>query len=116
MSGCHVTDHQMRLYMSLRQTNPTAIAAAKASISRATGYRIEDDPRLPSQKKQARQRRRPDPLEAVFEAEIVPMWQSLLKLLGLIVLLGVALGAFARWMELGLVSALVVTGIPLCIG
>ncbi len=76
MPGCHVTDHQMRLYMSLRQTNPTAIAAAKASISRATGYRIEDDPRLPSQKKQARQRRRPDPLEAVFEAEIVPMLKA----------------------------------------
>jgi hypothetical protein len=27
------------------------IAAAKSSFSRATGYRIEHDPRLPSQKK-----------------------------------------------------------------
>ena len=61
MPGRHVTDHQMRLYMKLRQTDSTAVAAAKASISLATAYRIENDPRLPSQKKPLRGRRRPDP-------------------------------------------------------
>jgi len=74
--GRHVTDHQMRLYMKFRQTNPTAVAAAKASISIATAYRIEHDARLPSQKKAPRQRRRPDPLADIFEAEIVPMLQA----------------------------------------
>jgi transposase InsO family protein len=49
------------------------VAAACAAISVASAYRIEGDPRLPSQKKPARGRRRPDPLESVFEAEVVPM-------------------------------------------
>ena len=62
MPGLHITDHQMRLYMSYRQTHDAAVAAAKAGFSTATGYRIEDDPRLPSQKKAPRGRRRPDPL------------------------------------------------------
>jgi len=59
--------------MKLRQTHPIEVAAAKADISRATGYRIAQDPRLPSQKAQPRQRRRPDPLETIFEAEVVPL-------------------------------------------
>ena len=59
--------------MSFRQTHTTAVAAAKAGFSTATGYRIESDPRLPSQKKAPRGRRRPDPLEGVWEQEIVPM-------------------------------------------
>jgi len=59
--------------MKLRATNPPTVAAACAAISVASAYRIEGDPRLPSQKKPARGRRRPDPLELVFEAEVVPM-------------------------------------------
>jgi hypothetical protein len=59
--------------MTFRQTNPTAAAAAKASISIATAYRIEKDPRLPSQRKAPRGRRRPDPLAEIFDTEIVPM-------------------------------------------
>jgi transposase InsO family protein len=66
----------MRLYMKFRQTNTTAVAAAKASISTATAYRIEKDTRLPSQKKAPRERRRADPLADIFEAEIVPMLQA----------------------------------------
>jgi hypothetical protein len=65
----------MRLYMKLRQTNPTAVAAAKASISIATAYRIEKDPKLPSQKA-PRGRRRPDPLADIFDAEVVPMLKT----------------------------------------
>ena len=61
--------------MTLRQTNPAAIAAAKASISIATAYRIEKDPKLPSQRL-PRTRRRPDPLADIFDAEVVPMLQS----------------------------------------
>jgi len=63
----------MRLFMKLRQDHPVEVAAAKADISRATGYRIARDPRLPSQKVQARKRRRPDPLEHIFAAEVVPL-------------------------------------------
>lgn len=73
MPGCHVTDHQMRLYMKLRQTDPVAIAAAKSGTSPATAYRIEKDPRLPSQKKAARGRRRTDPLEDIFDRDVVPL-------------------------------------------
>lgn len=62
MPGCHVTDQQMRLFMTLRQTHPVPVAAAKADISQATGYRLRTDPTLPSQKKTARGRRRADPL------------------------------------------------------
>src|SRR5436190_23252022 len=74
--GRHVTDHQMRLFMKFRQTNPTAIAAVKASFSPATAYRFEKDSRLPSQKEAPRTRRRADPLADIFEAEIVPMLQA----------------------------------------
>ena len=73
MPGRHVTDHQMRLFMKFRQTETIAVAAAKASFSAATAYRIEQDPRLPSAKTETRERRRPDPLSAIFEQEVVPM-------------------------------------------
>jgi len=74
--GNHLTDHQMRLFMKYRQNNTTEVAAAKASISRATAYRIEKDPRLPSQKTRSRGRRRPDPLEHIFDAEVVPLLKA----------------------------------------
>jgi len=54
--------------MTYRKTHGTDVAAAKAGFSPATGFRIENDPRLPSQKKQPRSRRRPDPLAEVWEA------------------------------------------------
>ena len=59
--------------MKSRQTSTPTIAAAMAGFSRASGYRIEADPRLPSQKKQPRERRRPDPLADLWESEVVPM-------------------------------------------
>jgi transposase-like protein len=57
--------------MKSRQTNVPALAAAKAGFSTATAYRIEADPRLPSQKKKRRGRRRPD---AVLDE--VREWQN----------------------------------------
>jgi hypothetical protein len=62
--------------MSFRQSHDTTAAAAKAGFSPASGYRIEDDPRLPSQKKTARGRRRPDPLAEVWDGEIVPILKA----------------------------------------
>src|SRR5580658_8560985 len=66
----------MRLYMIYRHSKDATLAAAKSGFSRATGYRIEDDPRLPSQKKAPRGRRRPDPLAEVWDGEIVPILKS----------------------------------------
>ena len=76
MLGRHVTDQQMRLFMTFRQTHSTPVAAAKAGISQATGYRLQADPTLPSQKKTPRSRRRPDPLADIFDAEVVPLLRS----------------------------------------
>ena len=76
MPGRHVTDRQMRLFMQFRKTNRAAVAAAKAGFSPATAYRLEHDPRLPSQKKAPRARRRPDPLESVWDSEVIPMLKA----------------------------------------
>jgi len=76
LPGRHITDCQMRLYMSFRQAETPTVAAAKAGFSTATAYRIEQDPRLPSQKKAPRGRRRRDPLAAVWDSEVVPLLKS----------------------------------------
>ncbi len=62
--------------MRSRHTDTPAVAAAKSGFSTATAYRIEADPRLPSQKKKPRCRRRPDPLAGVWGSEIVPMLEA----------------------------------------
>jgi len=62
--------------MIYRHSKDATVAAAKSGFSRATGYRIEDDPRLPSHKKAPRGRRRPDPLAEVWDCEIVPILKS----------------------------------------
>jgi len=62
--------------MSFRQADTPTIAAAKAGFSSATAYRIEQDLRLPSQKKAPRGRRRRDPLSAVWDSEVVPLLKS----------------------------------------
>jgi transposase InsO family protein len=74
--GRHINDHQMRLYMKTRVHHSPSLAAVQAAFSPSTAYRIEQDLRLPSQKKTPRERRRPDPLVDIFEAEIVPMLKA----------------------------------------
>jgi hypothetical protein len=66
----------MRLFMKFRKTDAPALAGAKSGFSPASAYRIDADPRLPSQKKVPRDRRRPDPLIAVWDDEIVPMMKA----------------------------------------
>jgi hypothetical protein len=66
----------MRLFMKLRLSKTLPVAAAQAAISVATAYRFERDPRLPSDKQTPRERRRPDPLADIFEAEVVPLLQA----------------------------------------
>jgi len=62
--------------MKSRLLDSPSLAAARAAFSTATAYRIELDPRLPSQKTLPRGRRRPDPLAQIFEAEVVPMLEA----------------------------------------
>ena len=77
MPGRHVNDQQVRLYMRLRTTRPQASAAAMTGISVATGRRIERDPRPPSSRIKAREyRTRVDPLEGIWDGEIVPMLEQ----------------------------------------
>jgi hypothetical protein len=64
------------MYMKFRQTDTAPIAAAKSGFSASSAYRIEKDPRLPSQKKAPRGRRRPDPLNSVWDSEIVPLLKA----------------------------------------
>ena len=62
--------------MSIRKTHDTTVSAAKAGFSRATAFRIDADPRLPSHKVVPRTRRRPDPLAAIWEADVVPILKA----------------------------------------
>ena len=62
--------------MTLRQTNTVPIAAAKSGFSAASAYRIEKDPRVLAGKKAPRERRRPDPIGAVWDSEIVPLLKA----------------------------------------
>jgi hypothetical protein len=64
------------MYMKFRQTDTPTLAAAKAGFSPASAYRFEHDPQLPSQRQKPRQRRRPDPLAAVWDSQIVPMLKA----------------------------------------
>ena len=53
--------------MNFRRKDTPSVAAAKASFSTATAYRIESDPQPPSQKQTPRSSRRSDPLDGIFE-------------------------------------------------
>ena len=74
--GNHITDQQVRLYMDLRRSHTREASAAKAGLSTTTGARIDADPRLPSQVQTPRGRRRPDPLAAIWDSEIVPLLET----------------------------------------
>ena len=74
MPGRNINDQQVRTYMRLRTDHPQMTAAAKAGLSVATARRIDLDPRPPSAKKQRRTwRTRPDPLEGLWDEEILPL-------------------------------------------
>ena len=62
--------------MILKKTHTIDVAAAKTGFSRATGYRLAEDPSLLSGKAAPRGRRRPDPLADIFETEVVPILEN----------------------------------------
>jgi len=62
--------------MRYRKRFSVEAAAARAGFSTATGYRIEADARLPSARAEPRGRRRPDPLEPYWNAEVAPILKA----------------------------------------
>lgn len=77
MPGRHVNDQQVRFYMTARSTRPQATAAVMVGISVATDRRIERDPRPPSSRKVIREyRTRTDPLEGIWDEDVVPMLEA----------------------------------------
>ena len=62
--------------MDFHRINATDVAAAKAGFSSSTGRRLDNDPRLPSEKKKPRGRRRADPLADAWDAEVAPMLKA----------------------------------------
>lgn len=71
-TGQHITHRQEELYMQHRQQGITQeIAAAKSVISNRTARRIEQSNTLPHAKADRDWRPREDPLEAVWETELV---------------------------------------------
>jgi hypothetical protein len=62
--------------MKARPTDGVAVAAAKASFSTATGYLLEGHGRAVHPPEKARERRRPDPLADIFDAEVVPILEA----------------------------------------
>ena len=76
MPGKRITQHQESLYMSKRQQGKSQeTAAAKAAISERSGRRIEKGERhsVPGER---HWRTREDPLEAIWENELVPLLEK----------------------------------------
>lgn len=83
MPGKRITQHQESLYMSKRQQGQSQeTAAACAAISERSGRRIEKGERqsIPGER---HWRTREDPLEAIWEKELVPLLEREPQLTGL---------------------------------
>jgi hypothetical protein len=77
VTGRHINDQQVTLYMRFRTDHTQIIGAAKSDLSLATGRRTDRDPRAPGAKKQRRiYRTRPDPLAGVWDEEIFRLLQA----------------------------------------
>jgi len=73
MSGTHLTDQQIRLYMSKRKHHTQQTAAAMAGLSERSARRIEHGERKPGPKPPRTWRTRPDPFADVWESELLPL-------------------------------------------
>lgn len=83
MPGKRITQRQESLYMSTRKSGKSQeTAAAKAAISERSGRRIEKGERqsIPGER---HWRTREDPLEAIWEKELVPLLEKDAQLTGL---------------------------------
>jgi transposase len=79
MTGKHITNHQIRLFMQSKQNGKsTEVAAAQAGFSSRSAYRIQDPKHNPRTKRLWKTR--PDPFEEVWHAELVPLLELSPKL------------------------------------
>lgn len=72
MSGNHITERQIRLYMKLRENFTQEVAASKSSISVSTAGRIEGKRHQPKKDKRG-WRTRADPLEPIWDSVVLPL-------------------------------------------
>ena len=83
MSGKRITNRQENLYMNKRQQGQSQeTAAAKGGISERSGRRIEKGER-PSMPRERHWRTREDPLDTIWEKELVPLLEKEPQLTGL---------------------------------
>lgn len=77
MSGKHITDQQIRLYMTERKEGYTqCTAAAKAGISERSARRIDKGALETTPNPKRHWRTRNDPLSAVWESTLVPLLEA----------------------------------------
>jgi len=76
MPGKTITDHQVHKYKQHRNKLTQVAAAARAGISERSARRIEGAQSLPSQRPARDWRTRQDPLQAVWDSEVVPLLQA----------------------------------------
>lgn len=86
MPGNRISDLQVTKYKQLRGKHTQEAAAAKVGISVASARRIESAVLLPSQRPPRSWRTRADPLEDVWQSEVVPMLESAPGLMAVTVL------------------------------
>jgi transposase InsO family protein len=83
LTGKRITQQQESLYMSIRQQGKSQeTAAAKAAISQRSGRRIEKDQQQ-SKQEERHWRTREDPLEAIWEKELLPLLEREPRLTGM---------------------------------
>jgi len=83
MSGKRITKSQENLYMNKRQQGQSQeTAAAKGAISERSGRRIEKGER-PSMPRERHWRTREDPLDSIWEKELVPLLEREPQITGL---------------------------------
>jgi hypothetical protein len=72
MSGKHITQQQVRLYMNGRKQGQTQVqSGAKAGMSERTGQRIDSGQVSAQENKERHWRTRKDPFEEVWDSEVV---------------------------------------------
>jgi transposase InsO family protein len=84
--GKRITDLQVTKYKELRRKHTQEAAAAKSGISVASARRIETMEALPSQSPARHWRTRADPLDEVWQTEVVAMLESAPALMAVTVL------------------------------
>lgn len=83
MSGTWITKKQVEIYMKSRKNGHTQkTSAAKSGVSVRTGHDIEHGKRQEPKIKDRHWRTRRDPLEKVWEAELIPLLEQAPSLLG----------------------------------